>query len=625
MPNKLTLTLSALVVLGFAVAAVAGEPAPADKDEKTATIGTTAPQVALKPGERTSVDFKGESLKDVLDFLSTRSGMNVRALDDKTLELKVTFKLDAVTWRDILEFMAEKYKLIVDTSKEAAGIIIVKSPPKVSIEFPKPTDVRVVIASIAAQTDANLIIGPDVKGTVSLSLKDVPWEEALDMVVRTVDMVAVKDKFNTYRITTPAKIATQLETQIFRLSYIQPEGSRYVATIDTPFAERKDATPGGATKEPISLLGVLKEMVSKQGKVNYERRSNTLVIVDSPTKLQVMAKLIEKVDIPPKQVHLAVRMVELTDSESEDLGMEWANGFTGTLTGMAFDTMFPFNSTGGDNAWTKTVPGRYGVLARQGSYPRRLDDPLLSLPEDLGKPTLGRLDLTGLRATLRFVKTKTSGSIIQAPSIIALDNEEATIHVGKNIRYAEYFTESTDGGGISSGYREANDSPIKEGVQVLVVPHVTGPDGNVILTIIPKSENLDTGVGQGGFVTFGAGDTQISLPQTVQRIVVTKMMLRDMETGVIAGLKKTISSTAERKVPFLGDIPVLGWLFKSRSRPAESNQRLNMMIFVTPTVIDLQKEMRIPSKVRTIRRELAGPFFTYDEKVTEREASAPKK
>jgi general secretion pathway protein D len=178
---------------------------------------------------------------------------------------------------------------------------------------------------------------------------------------------------------------------------------------------------------------------------------------------------------------------------------------------------------------------------------------------------------------------------------------------------------------VSSGYREASDSPIKEGVQVLVIPHVTGPDGNVMLTVIPKTENLDTGVGDGGFVTFGAGDTQISLPQTVQRIVVTKMLLRDMETGVIAGLKKTVSSTSEQKVPFLGDIPIIGWLFKSRKKPAESNNRLNLMIFVTPTIIDLQREMRIPTKVRNIRRDIAGPFFTYDEKVPEAKSGSAKK
>lgn len=598
--------------------AVAGEKAPA-KEERTATIGSTAPKALAGGGVRMSVDFKGEPLGDVLDFLSTRSGVNIRTIDDASLDLRLTFKLDSVTWRDVLTFMAEKYKLIVDTSRESAGIIIVKSPPKVSIDFPQPTDVRVVIDAIARQTDANLIVGPEIKGQVQLSLKDVPWEDALDMVVRTLKYVAVKDRFNTYRITTPEALSQSMETRIFRLSYIQPEGSRYIAQIDTEFAEKTKGTTGKDGNEPISLLGVLKTMVDK-GKVSYERRSNTLVITETPTTLEVIQKLIEKVDIPPKQVHLAVRMVELADSESELLGVDWSNGFTASLSGMAFDTAFPFiyDPPGGSNAFAGTFPGRYGLMTTEGRL-RRLDDPLTDLP-DLGSPSLGRLDMTAMQAVMRFVKTKTSGSIIQAPSLIALDNEEATIHVGKNVRYAEYFSNSTEGGGVSAGYREAKGSPIKEGVQVLVIPHVTGPDGNVLLTIIPKSENLDTGVGVGGFKTFGAGDTQIALPQTVQRIVVTRMLLRDGETGVIAGLKKTVASTSESKVPVLGDIPVIGWLFKSRRKPAESNARENLMIFVTPTVIDLQKEMRIPSAVNEIRRDLAGPFFSYEEKLPEAEA-----
>lgn len=619
MPKMTKLTLALPAALAWGLLAAAGEPGEPEKDARTDTIESTAPTVTLGPGERTSVDFKGYSLKEVLDFLSTRSGLNIRALDDAALELKVTFRLDNVTWRNILDFMAEKYRLIVDDSREAAGIIIIKSPPKVSISFPKPTDIRVVIEAIATQADANLIIGPEIKGQVSLSLKNVPWEDALDMVVRTLNFVAVKDKYNTYRITTPDKLALQLETRIFRLAYIQPEGSRYIATISTEFAEKKEARATGAApgKEPISLLSVLKEMATpEKGRVSYERRSNTLVISDTPTKLAAIQKLIEKLDVPPKQVHLAVRMIELTESEGEELGMEWTNGFTGTLTGMAFDTAFPFTGRAGEDAATGTFWGRYGVHGVKGGRYKRLGNRDWVLEDAVGQGvTLGRMDLTALQSTLRFVKSHTSGSIVQAPSIIALDNEEATIHVGKNIRYAEFFSDSTDGGGISSGYREASHSPIKEGVQVLVIPHVTGPDGNVLLTIIPKSENLDTGAGVGGFITFGAGNTQISLPQTVQRIVVTKMLLRDSETGVIAGLKKTVTSTTETKVPILGDIPIIGWLFKSRKKPAESNIRTNLMIFVTPTVIDLQKEMRVPSAVQDIRRDLAGPFFTYEEKV----------
>ncbi len=608
MSKMLKPTLTTLAVLAWGGSLLAGEAATADA-KAAVIVPADASGRPSNPEARTSVDFKGESLKVVLDFLSTRSSLNIRALDDKDLEtIKVTFNLENVSWREILNFLAEKYGLIVDDSREAQGLIVVKSPPKVSIIFDKPTDIRVVISTIADQSGANLIVGPEIKGDVSLSLKNVPWEEALEMVVRTLNFVAVKDKFNTYRITTPDKLAQQLETRVFRLSYIQPEGSRYIATINSDFLKKEEVkttgASGGAGAEPISLIGVLKSMATeKAGRISYVRDTNTLVVTDTPTKLEAMQRLIERLDVPPKQIHMALRMIELSDSEGEQLGMEWANGFTGTINGMSFDTAFPFNASSSARGFATGTPwGHMAVSPTTGT----VASTALATDDLVGSGIVfGRLNFSQLTATLRFLKTRTKASVIQAPSLTALDNQEATIHVGKNIRYAEFDSSSTNSG-TSSGYKEASGSPIKEGIQVLVIPHVTGPDGNVLMTIVAKNENFEE------FVPFG-GANGISLPQTNQRIVVTKEILRDTETGVIGGLKKTASRTAETKVPFLGDIPGLGWLFKSRSKPSENNYQTNLLIFVTPTIIDIQKDGRAPKAVRDIRRGLAGPFFTYED------------
>jgi len=238
-------TLGLLAVLawsGTSLCAVAGETGPELDPKAAVIIPAGGAGRTLGAESRAPVNFKGHSLRDVLDFLSTSSRLNIRALDDKELDnLKVTFSLDNVTWRETLAFLAEKYGLIVDDSREAQGLIVVKSPPKVSIIFDKPTDIRTVIATIADQSGANIIIGSEkeIQGKVSLSLRNVPWEEALNMVVRTLNFVAVKDKFNTYRITTPDKLAQQLETRVFRLSYIQPEGSRYMATIQSEFVKKE--------------------------------------------------------------------------------------------------------------------------------------------------------------------------------------------------------------------------------------------------------------------------------------------------------------------------------------------------------------------------------------------------
>jgi general secretion pathway protein D len=228
--------------------------------------------------------------------------------------------------------------------------------------------------------------------------------------------------------------------------------------------------------------------------------------------------------------------------------------------------------------------------------------------------SFGKLDFASLTAVLQFLKTKTKSSLIQAPSITALDNQEATIHIGKVIRYASATTQSASTGGATTTYTEASNSPVREGVQLLVVPHVTGPDCNVLMTIVVKTERLDPSKNAAdGFRNFG-GPTGIDLPQTSQQVVVTKELLRDSETSVIGGLKRDTAGFSETKIPFLGDIPILGWLFKSRST---SGDRQNLMVFVTPTIIDFQKEDRMARMAREIRRDLTGPFFGYEEKSPE--------
>jgi general secretion pathway protein D len=201
--------------------------------------------------------------------------------------------------------------------------------------------------------------------------------------------------------------------------------------------------------------------------------------------------------------------------------------------------------------------------------------------------------------------------VIQAPQLIALDHEEATIHVGEMVRYAESFVSTTEGGGTASGFKEASNSPVKLGIQVLVIPHVTGPDNNVILTVIPKTESQARSE---LFTVFEGGSLgQLKLPQTLSRTVVTKMMLRDRETGIIAGLRQQSFGETLTKVPVLGDLPLIGWLFRYRNRPAETNKNSNLLILITPTVIDFEKKTEIGDVVKKAQDQLGKGFSLEDE------------
>ena len=140
---------------------------------------------------------------------------------------------------------------------------------------------------------------------------------------------------------------------------------------------------------------------------------------------------------------------------------------------------------------------------------------------------------------------------------------------------------------------------------MLVIPHVTGPDNNIILTVIPKTEDFTSADVTKRFLEFSSPLGTLLLPQTTQRIVVTKMMLRNGETGVIAGLRKEIEGVTIKKVPFLGDIPILGWLFRFRSQTRSTQ---DLLIFITPQVIDLREEDALRRRFATIEESMGGAF-----------------
>jgi general secretion pathway protein D len=313
-------------------------------------------------------------------------------------------------------------------------------------------------------------------------------------------------------------------------------------------------------------------------------------------------RLIERLDIPPKQVHLMVRLIEMREDDEDLMGMQWGNqGLTFSAQGGAFDSMFPFVGHPSTNAVPLSTFGNVGVQPAAGGGVVPLGtQPVPSTPADI---TFGRLNFQQLSTTLELIRTYTKGRVIQAPQLIALDNEEATIQVGQLVRYAESFVNITQEGQIS-GFEEAEDSPVNLGIQLLVIPHVTGPDNNVMLTVIPKTEsftNPSQPFEEFESPTFGT----LKLPRTTQRIVVTKMMLRNMETGVIGGLREEQEGVTYTKIPLLGDIPLLGWMFKHRQKTRLST---NLLIFVTPTVIDLDDTEALERQFVQLRQDVAADF-----------------
>lgn len=632
---------AALPSVAVSLAMLASGMVQAGEDEQPSVLKvsrvetlTGGDQQAKISGSLISLEVNEKPLKQVLDYLSTVSGKNIRVRKTKDERLLVSFKLENVTYTAILDFIARKYGMIVDNAMISQNVIFLDTPEKVSMVF-NNADIRDVINTIAVQSNANIVIGPEVQGNVTMRLENVPWKDALNIVVRTLDFVAVDEPNNTIRITTPAKIATQLDIRIFRLSYISPEGSKYTAVLTSDFTKREEGGTGGgaggglggSTAVGQSLLDVLNKIKSSGGTISYEKRTNTVIVQDTATTLDKIQTIIDKLDLPPKQVHVSVKLVELTDNDAERLGVDWTNGLRFNVSPPSnWVSSFPFDisnglsrsllgdlavSNGIRRVFDPSNPGspigvgdlftlRRGVM-QQGGGVNLSTGGIVQSAQAGGTSTqadlitLGSMGFNSTTALLEMIKTRTRGRVIQSPQLIALDNEEATIQVGSLLRYAETIVANTEGGGNVGGFREAAGSPLKLGFQLLVIPHVTGPENNVLMTIIPKTENLVN------FETFG----DLRLPQTTQSIVVTKMMLRNGETGVIGGLKEEFEDLQERKVPVFGDIPFIGRLFRHRSK---SNRGRNLMVFVTPTIIDFYAQDEFKKDLDKIRNDYSKPF-----------------
>ncbi len=591
-----------------------------------------------------TLDVTERPLKQVLDYLSTISNINIRVVKEKDNKLPVTFRLENVTYRAVLDFIARKYGMIVDDRDLASShIIYIDTPERVSMVFAR-ADIRDVINTIAIQSNANIVVGPEITGEVSMRLENVPWNEALNIVVKTLDFVTVNEANNTIRITTKDKIATQLDIRIFRLAYVSPEGSSYTATLTSEFANKtgtKEVKDAGQ-----SLIDVLTHVKTPAGSISFEKRANAIIVRDTPTALDQMQSIIDKLDIPPKQIHVSVKLVELDDSDAERIGVNWNQGIQFAMTPLSnWSSAFPFDVSNGISRsilgnltvgqanrtaidpLTKTVVPSLDIFNLSQSVSRGGGFSALSTggaATSIASPNLalGSMGFQATNALFELFRTKTSGRVVQAPQLITLDNEEATIQVGELVRYAESFVANTAGGGNISGFREAAGSPIKLGFQLLIIPHVTGPENNVLMTVIPKTEDFSltrggTGGAPAGFQRFiGPSGIELDLPQTSQRIVVTKMMLRNGETGVIGGLRQETESLAEVKVPVFSDIPIVGRLFKHKSR---SDSGTNLMVFVTPTIIDLHATDEFKKDIEKLKQEFAKPYnqILGDEEISE--------
>lgn len=432
---------------------------------------------------------------------------------------------------------------------------------KVSLDF-QDVDVRTVLQILAKESGMNIVASDSVTGKMTLTLKDVPWDQALDLVMqaRNLDMrktgnvinVAPRDEL----LAKDKAILTQqreidelgpLYSRTFQLKYKNVEEFRKILKLD-------DSSSGGNGSKTI---------LSSRGSALIDPATNTLVITDNTFILQKFEKLIAELDVPARQVMVEARIVEAEDGFSRQLGVKF--GYAGSNG----------KNSWGSN-WTNAVANRNNYVNGQRTLANWARDPskneIPALPAWTVDPNVN-LPTAAATSSIALVHALSSGAlglelsaqqaqnklkIVSTPRVLTQDRKEAIIESGTEVPYQE----ASSSGATSTSFKKAV-------LGMTVTPNIT-PDGQIIMDIKINKDSVNS-------------DCRATEPCINTQRLNTNVMVEDGGTLILGGIYQEENSEGVSKVPLLGDIPVVGNLFKSKTR---SDKKTELLIFITPRIVD---------------------------------------
>lgn len=548
-----------------------------------AAFALSAPAIAQSIGKDARVSLRVESreLTEVVDYLREQSGANLVLLPGEYP--KISVQLSDVSWRDALDVAAETAGCVV--SVRTGGILVIERPVRVKYETTEPTDITKVIDLIGKLAGANIVVAPEVTGTISLRLNDVPWRDALDVAVKTLGFTVIEENRGILRVVDPVTLQAQMVTKSYQLRYIRPK-SKFKPQIKSEFLQpiQVSQAKNDDVSKTFTVLEALRKALTGGGELDYVEAQNVIIVRDTAQVHDEIKQMIDRLDVEPAQVFVDVKFVSTLNNDILDLGVDYGdNGPRVVVGGGQVPTTLPFGLNGGD--WEDIIAvSELGHSAPVNDSNVALGS--LTVPDTV----FGVLSFTGVNATLKMLQRDTKSEVIQAPKIIALDGVEATIFVGETIRYAEAKTEQGQAGGLSLALTEAESSPVDVGFQLLIVPHVVPGTNTLTMEVIPKETSL-SGTGQSALApagfdvfTIGAGGEEgtIALPRTRSSTIVTTMLLESGQTAMIGGLTTDQDTRTDSAVPYLSQVPLLGELFKHEK---SERTRRSLLVFLTPTIV----------------------------------------
>jgi type IV pilus assembly protein PilQ len=519
-------------------------------------------------GNQIVVDFAGAEISsnlarryDAGDFATPVSGFDVvRVGDGVRLAITATGDFEQLAYQSDDQYVVE-----VQPARKAAQKTEDKpvyTGERLTLNF-QDIETRAVLQLLADASGQNIVVSDSVQGSVTLRLQNVPWDQALDIVLRTKGLDKRRND-NVIIVAPTEELAAREKAELAARQDVQELAPLRTEYLQVNYAKASDLAALIKTQGGGGLL-------SKRGSVSVDERTNTLLLQDSSDRLEDIRRLVGTLDIPIRQVQIEARIVIVSDDFSRELGARAGfSGFDqlgsnlGYTSGSALandqalgqilenqtdanpsnDNLVPIITSEDINI----PPARYNVNL-----------PIANPAGSLAYMLLGRDFVVDLE--ISAAQAEGRGEVISTPRVVTANQREAVIEQGTEIPYQE----SASSGATTIQFKKAV-------LSLKVTPQVT-PDNRIILDLNVKKDNV------GQVIVGGAGQ---QIPSIDTRTITTQVLVNDGQTVVLGGILETERRETEKKVPYLGDVPVLGRLFKTTSK---SNNKDELLIFVTPKIL----------------------------------------
>ncbi len=421
---------------------------------------------------------------------------------------------------------------------------------RLSLNF-QEIEVRAVLQLIADFTGLNLVAADTVTGTVTLRLKNVPWDQALDIILKSKGL-GMRQAGNVIMVAPQEEIAAREKLELESQKQIEELAPLQTEFIPINYAKAADIA--------ALLKAEENNLLSERGNVSVDERTNTLLLQDTADKLAQLRKVISTLDIPVRQVMIESRLVIANDDFAKEIGIQFAYSKNTTGTGGASSEEL-FSILGGKLEGTRPTEFGGGTAFVTGDQEDATENFIVSLPT-LASPqaalglAVGKIGSYLLQLELSALQEEGRGEIISSPRVITANQKEAVIEQGEEIP----FNIATSSGATSVQFKKAV-------ISLRVTPHIT-PDDRVILDL---SVNKDA---RGQITPAGfAIDTNN---------ITTQVLVDNGDTVVLGGIFEHTNRDNVRRVPFFGELPYVGWLFKATSN---IDSKRELLIFVTPKIL----------------------------------------